>query len=268
MGTQQPKRRETGSALHKAVAVLEAVVDSPRTLSLSDLADRTGLSRQSAHRVVRQLEENGLLLHEPLGERYLVGQRLKQLSLNALAASQRTGASHQILENLVDQIGETCNIGVLDGREVVYLDRVECDWPLRLQLQSGSRLPAHASAIGKLLLAYLPAKTRNRLIAGAPLSAYTPHTITDPTRLEAALRSIREEDVAVNDQEYTLGLLGIAVPIRDSRRRVVAALAFHAPEARVSEAQARVHVPALRAAAERLGRSLEASGTDGEEGEP
>jgi IclR family acetate operon transcriptional repressor len=268
MGNQQPKRRETGSALQKAVAVLEAVVDSPRTLSLSDLADQTGLSRQSAHRVVRQLEENGLLLHEPLGERYLVGQRLKRLSLSALAAAQRTGASHQILEDLVDQIGESCNIGVLDGRDVVYLDRVECDWPLRLQLQSGSRLPAHASAIGKLLLAYLPSKTRNRLITGAPLSVYTPHTITDPARLEAALRAVREEEVAVNDQEYTLGLLGIAVPIRDSRRRVVAALAFHAPTARVDEDRARVHIPALRAAAERLGRSLEANGADGEAGEP
>jgi DNA-binding IclR family transcriptional regulator len=82
------------------------------------------------------------------------------------------------------------------------------------------------------------------------------------------LRAIREQEVAVNDQEYTLGLLGIAVPIRDGRRRVVAALAFHAPQARVSEAQARVHIPALRAAAERLGRSLEADGADGEEGEP
>jgi hypothetical protein len=104
--------------------------------------------------VLRQLEANGLLLHEPVREHYLVGHRLKRLSLSALSASQRTGAAHQVLRKLVSQIDETCNVGILEDREVVYLDRVECDWPLRPQLQPGSR-PAHCSAIGKLLLAYM-----------------------------------------------------------------------------------------------------------------
>lgn len=246
-----------GSALEKAVAVLEAVVGHPRSLSLSDLAQQTGMSRQSAHRVVRQLEESGLLQHEPLDDRYLVGERLKQLSLTALAASQRHGAAHTVLRDLVSRIGETCNLGMLDGLDVIYLDRVECDWPLRLQLQPGSRLPAYCSAIGKLLLAFMAPKPRARLLRAAPLERYTPRTIVDPEHLERNLEEIREEGVSVNNQEYMVGLLGVAVPVRDRGGRVVAALAFHAPEARMNEAQARAHLPELRAAAEKLGQALE-----------
>ena len=257
MRSQEPKRRETGSALQKAFAVLEAVVAAPRALSLSELAEHTGLSRQSAHRVLRQLEDSGLLLHEPVREHYVIGQRLKRLSLSTLAMAQRGGTAHEVLAGLVEHIGETCNVGVLDGRDVVYLDRVECAWPLRLQLQPGSRLPAHCSAIGKLLLAFLPRRARGRLIASAPLTAHTTETITDPSRLEAALAVVRQEELAINDQEYTKGLLGLAVPIRDHRGRVVAALAFHAPKARLSEAEARAHLPALRAAAEELGRAFD-----------
>ncbi len=245
------------SALQKAVAVLEAVISNPRRLGLSELAQKTGLSRQSAHRVVRQLEESGLLFHEPLRDHYLVGHRLKQLSLTALMSAQRMGSAHEVLRSLVARIGETCNVGMLDGGEVVYLDRVECDWPLRLQLQPGSRLPAHCSAIGKLMLAQLPDKTRHRLLSAAPLKQYTPHTITDAARLEESLAAIRREDVCINNQEYMIGLLGIAVPIRDSAQRVVAALAVHAPEARMNEAQARAHLPELRSVAEALGHALE-----------
>lgn len=245
------------SALEKAVAVLEAVTGSPRRLGLSELAQETGLSRQSAHRVVHQLEESGLLFHEPLKDRYLVGHRLKQLSLTALVSAQRMGSAHEVLRSLVARIGETCNVGMLDGGEVVYLDRVECDWPLRLQLQPGSRLPAHCSAIGKLVLAHLSDKTRRRLLAAAPLQKFTPHTITDLARLEESLAAIRREDVCINNQEYMLGLLGIAVPIRDSVGRVVAALAVHAPLARMNEAQARTYLPELRGAAEALGRALD-----------
>jgi DNA-binding IclR family transcriptional regulator len=248
-----------GSALEKAITLLEAVVSSPRTLGLSDLAGQAGLSRQTAHRVLRQLEASGLLQHEPVRDHYLVGHRLKQLSLQALSASQRTGASHEVLRKLVARIGETCNVGILDDRDVVYLDRVECDWPLRLQLQPGSRLPAHCSAIGKLLLAYMAPRARRRLLGGTPLESYTPHTVTDPERLEEQMEAIREQAVSINVQEYMLGLLGIAVPIRDSGDRVVAALAVHAPQARMDETQARSHLPDLRAAAAELGRALESN---------
>jgi DNA-binding IclR family transcriptional regulator len=246
-----------GSALQKAIAVLEAAVTSPRNLRLTELARETGLSRQSAHRILRQLEASGLVQHEALHDSYLVGPRLKQLSFAALAAAQRGGAGHEVLADLVSRVGESCNIGMLDGREVVYVDRVECDWPLRLQLQPGSRLPAHCSAIGKLLLAFLEPEARGRLLDAAPLARHTANTETDPARLRRELDRIRAEHAAINDQEYMAGLLGIAVPIHDGAGRVVAGLAVHAPVARMNRSQAVAHLPALRAAARKLDRIFE-----------
>lgn len=246
-----------GSAVQKAIAVLEAAVAGPRNLRLTELARETGLSRQSAHRILRQLEESGMVRHEPLHDSYLVGHRLKRLSLAALSAAQRSGAGHEILADLVSRVGESCNLGMLDGREVVYVDRVECDWPLRLQLQPGSRLPAHCSAIGKLLLAFLEPEVCGRLLGAASLTRHTANTETDLMRLRRELDRIRSEEVSINDQEYMVGLLGIAVPIRNDQGRVIAALAVHAPVARMNKTQANGHLPELRAAAAKLGRVLE-----------
>lgn len=198
-----------------------------------------------------------MVQHEPLHDSYLVGHRFKQLSLAALSAAQRSGAGHEVLADLVSRVGESCNLGVLDGREVVYIDRVECDWPLRLQLQPGSRLPAHCSAMGKLLLAFLEPEVCDRLLGAAPLMRHTANTETDPKRLRRELERIRSEEVSINDQEYMAGLLGIAVPIRDGQGRVSAGLAVHAPVARMNRAQAIGHLPALRAAAAKLGDILE-----------
>lgn len=242
------------SALQKAFAALETIVNGSRPLGLSEIAARIGLSRQAAYRVLGQLEENGLIRREPVREGYLVGARLVGLSLAAVASAHRTGAAHLVLEGLAARVKETCNVGILDGREAVYIDRVECDWPLRLQLQQGSRVPSHCSAIGKLLLAYAPARVRRRILGVAPLTRYTEHTITDPDQLEPRLAAIRAEEVCLNDQEFTLGILGIAVPIRTGDGKVVAALAVHAPEARMNEAKARSHLPEMRAAAAELGR--------------
>ena len=128
---------EKTSALQKACAALETIAAAPHPLGLSEIAARIGLSRQAAHRVLRQLEDQSLVRREPIREGYLVGARLIRLSLTALASAHRLGAAHLVLEGLAARVGETCNVGLLDGREAVYIDRVECDWPLRLQLQTG-----------------------------------------------------------------------------------------------------------------------------------
>lgn len=253
--------RSHGSALAKSMAVLELVVESRRPMGLVELTERLGLPKPTVHRIARQLENEGLLQREPERDRYGVGPRLGTLAVNAIRAAVETGAVHAILETLVARIGETCNIGILDRTQVVYVDRVECDWPLRLQLQPNSRLPAHCTANGKLLLASLEERSRRRLIAGLNLERFTPNTITDPARLEKACREIREQDFAANDQEFHLGLIGLAVPIRDALGHVIAGLALHSPLQRLDLEGARRHLPALREAAARMGDAL--TGGDG-----
>ena len=252
--------RAHGSALSKGMAVLDLIAAEGRPLGLVEVSERLGLSKPTVHRIMRQLEDEGLLRREPLRDRYGVGPRLCALGINALASAAQGGAVHAILADLVGRIGETCNIGMLDRAEVVYIDRVECDWPLRLQLAPNSRVPAHCTANGKLLLAFLDDRSRGKLIEGMALTAHTENSIADPARLEEECRAIRRDDYAINNQEYHLGLLGISVPIRDAGGRVIAGLAMHSPLPRMTIDGLRGHLPALRAAAARLGAALADAG--------
>lgn len=248
--TEGPK--ESGSALQKAVLILDALFESDQPKGLAELSATLDLPRQTVHRVVRQLEELDMIRRDFARDHFTVGSRMLTLGLNAIGVAWRMAPMRAVLKDLVASVGETCNIGVLDRDEVVYIDRVECDWPLRLQLRPGSRVPVHATAIGKLLLAHLPSRTRRRLIEAAPLPRLTERTVVDPAALEAELKTIRRNGFATNCSENVSGLIALAVPVHDGGGRVVAGLAIHAPEARMSVAQAEDHLPTMRAVAATL----------------
>jgi len=249
-------QKESGSALQKAFLILDALFQSETPLGLADLSAQLDLPRQTVHRVVRQLEDLDLIRRDFARDPFSVGSRMLTLSLNAVSVAWRLAPMRAVLKELVETIGETCNIGVLDRDEVVYIDRVECDWPLRLQLRPGSRVPVHATAIGKLLLAHLPSRTRKRMIHAAALPRLTGHTITDPDDLEAELKLIRRRGYATNSSENVAGLIAMAVPVYDGAGRVVAGLAVHAPDARMSVKQAEQHLPTMRAVAAALQKHI------------
>ncbi|WNJ99490.1 IclR family transcriptional regulator [Thalassospiraceae bacterium LMO-JJ14] len=224
---------DMGSALGKGMAVLSAILTAKRPPSLNDIAEQTDLPRPTVFRVVRQLEETLLITRAPDGDKYLVGPNLMALATNAMSAFMHASPVRSILSGLVHDVGETCNLGVLERDSVVYIDRVECSWPLRLQIGIGSHVSLHATAIGKLLVAHMPTRSRRRVINSTPLERFTENTITDPKALEAEFKKIRREGFARNNEENTLGLIGIAVPVFDIRNRVVAGLSLHAPVARM-----------------------------------
>jgi DNA-binding IclR family transcriptional regulator len=165
----------------------------------------------------------------------------------------RHDTPHVVLQRLVHRLNETCNIGTLLNGEVVYLDRVEAEhWPLRLHYTSGSRVPLHCSAIGKLFLALAASPRRKRLLQSLELRRYTDNTITDCARLDAELRQIRKDQVSFDRQEYLVGVVCMAVPVIGTNGEMLAALAIQAPEARMNVQTARRHLPALRSAANEL----------------
>jgi DNA-binding IclR family transcriptional regulator len=135
---------------------------------------------------------------------------------------------------------------------VVYLDRVEAAWPLRMTLSPGSHVPLHCTASGKLLLALLPKAARTRLIAHLALTRYTDTTITDGERLAAELAQIRADGFATDNEEYHAGLVCVAVPVVDAKRRACAAIAVQALASRMPLQRALAHLPDLRAAAEAM----------------
>ncbi len=246
----------TNTAIQKAIAILETIANDTRALSLPDIAEQLSLPRQTVFRVVKQLEDIGLVIRDPSRERYYIGQRLNHLALASISNSHQNKTSHAILQQLVDEVGETCNVGMLDGHEVIYIDRVECDWPLRVQLKAGSRVPVYCTAIGKLLLANLGAEARQHVLSVSKLKRFTDSTITSPEELEANLEEIRLLGYSINNQEDSVGLIAMAVPIRNVHDQIVAGLAVHAPEARLSIPATRRLLPRFQEAAAKIGSTL------------
>lgn len=242
------------SACLRGFEILDAVVRNATPLSLDDIARVAGIPKPTCHRLIQALVEAQVLMRDVRPKIYAAGPRLTEFAVNTLTNSPLRGARHAILKSLVDQIGETCNFTTLDGDEIVYIDRVEAGWPLRLHLQPGSRVPIYCTSSGKLFLSLMPMQQRRRLIYGAPLKRYTAKTIADPERLEIELRRIRRTRISTDDEGFLSGLISVAVPIFDKRRRLIATVAVHAPSARLSLKRAIGHVPLLRQAAAGLER--------------
>ena len=245
-----------GSTTARAFAVLERVAASAEPLALADLVEATGLPKSTVHRLLLLLESERWLAREPDGRRYSAGPRLATLALAALQNPAHRAERHAVLRGLVEEVGETCNFTMQDGDEVVYLDRVEARWPLRLMLAPGSHVPLHCTASGKLFLALMPPARRRRLLAAAPLARLTRNTITDGDSLLRELERIRAENIGTDNEEFLAGLTAIAVPVVDTRGRLLATVAVHAPTSRMSLAKARTHVPTLRRAAAKLALTL------------
>jgi len=231
---------------------LEAMAGTTDALSVSDIAKATGLPKATVHRLCTLLEKEGFLVPEVSGKGLSMGHRSRNLALGVLAMGGNNAYQHRILSELSSEIGETCNFNVPVGSEILYVDRVETEWPLRTQLPVGSRVPLHCTASGKLYLASLTAGKRNRLIATLELKAYTPNTITDPDTLKAELEEIQREKFAKDVCEFIDGMVAVAVPVTDARGRVAAILACHAPDVRMNIETAIGYLPAIRRAAEAL----------------
>src|SRR5205814_6034528 len=148
--------------------------------------------------------------------------------------SPRRRERKAILARLVEQIGETCNLTMLDGNEVVYLERVETSANVRLHMKAGSRVPLHCTASGKLLLSALPPDQVRRLVGRGPLERYTERTIVGVESLERELAKIRATGFATDVGEYLDGSVCLALPVRDARGRTCAAVAVHGPAPRMT----------------------------------
>ncbi len=244
----------------KALAILETLANARRPLGVTEISALQGMPKPTAHRIVRMLENEGLLQREPGMRRFVPGQRLVQLGLGIIAAAMLRAPRHAILEALSNEVGETCNFGVMVGSHAVYLDRVEAAWPFGLRFEPGSRVPLHCTAMGKLFLSRLPARKRRLLLRAIPLHRYTENTIADAARLERELDNIRESGISTDNQEFLAGVVCVAVSVNGPNGQPAAAVAISAPLARMSLEQGLQHVDLLRATAQRLTVTIDGDG--------
>jgi len=247
--------QSNGTAI-RAFHVLEVVARHPDGLSLTALVAAVGLPKQTVHRLAAQLELAGLLVREPGQRRLQLGNRVERFAIDALANGAGRQERRAILTALVERTGETCNITALAGVDVVYLDRVETSWPLRMTLAPGSHVPLHATSSGKLLASLLPKAQRDRLLHQISLRRFTENTVTELAALEAELAETRKRRIGINRAEHLHGLCGVAVPVMLDRQRACAAVAIQAPEARMSLEQLLEQVPHLQEAALAVGATF------------
>jgi IclR family acetate operon transcriptional repressor len=246
-------REQKLGATARSFAILEHIANASAPVDVLDIIATLKLPKATAYRLVDWFVCQGYLAREPGRRRLIVGPKLANLAFGALSSAMRHDTPHVVLQRLVHTLNETCNIGTLLNGEVVYLDRVESeDWPLRLHHSSGSRVPLHCSAIGKLFLAMAPSPRRRRLLECLDLRRFTDSTITEGARLDGELRQIRKEQVSFDREEYLVGVVCMAVPVLGKNGELLAALAVQAPEARMNVQTARRHLPTLRSAAGEL----------------
>jgi DNA-binding IclR family transcriptional regulator len=242
--------------IEKASEVLTLFERDHTEWGVREVAEKLGLAKSSAHDLLTSLAQVGLLSKTEDG-RYRLGWRLVTLSETLLATTELRREARPILEELAAQYRETIHLAILDDTKVVYVDKLEGKQAVRVELTSlGTRLYAHCSALGKVLLAYRPETDVKRIIQIEGLPRFTPNTITDEGELEQALTKIRKQGYAYDIEEILPDLCCVGAPIRNHSGQVIASLSMSIPAYRFQRSQADFRKAIMQAAkmvSEKLG---------------
>lgn len=263
---ERPASVRTVRSVEHAMALLWALRGAPGPLPLSQLARSVNLSSSSTLHLMRTLELGSLVMRDERGL-YSLGWGVYELGMAVTGSSDLSKAARFHLDKLAEETGEAVLLGILDEDTVLYLDRgqVTQSW-FAMTANAGRRSPLHTTATGKLLLAYLPAEHADRILC-EPLQAATTYTITVRKKLTESLRDIRRQGFATCWQEQEIGLCSVAVPIRDFRDDVCAALTIAGPSARVTRSSFRRLLTKLQSSAREISARLGATdGLDGSSG--
>lgn len=244
------------SSVGNAARLLKVFRSRERELGVSELARRLGIGKSSVHRLLSTLVAEGLIEQNPATGCYRLGIVMFELGEAVRVHMDLHAAAGPVLAALREQTRESCQVGVLDGGDVVYVDRLESPQTLRLFTETGRRVPAYCTSSGKVLLAHLDDDARARVLDAAPFVALTPRTITDRGRLLDELTTARRRGWAEAVEEREVGVASIAAPVRNAQGVVVAAVSIGGPLARLGQAARRRLAPILVEAGEAASRRL------------
>ncbi|MEL6620081.1 MAG: IclR family transcriptional regulator [Pseudomonadota bacterium] len=236
----------------RLLMVMEEVAARGVAVKPTELIDALGLPKPTVHRLLHTAEAEGFLQRDLDGRSYGPGPRLRALAVRTMSAEHLRTARLTILRGVAEEIGETCNIATPDREGMTYLDRVETQWPLRIQLPVGTQVPFHCTASGKLYLSTLRAHMLRAVLTARPLEARTDHTLTEFDALQAELHTIRTRGYSTDNEEFMAGMAAVAVPVWDGAGKLLATLSVHAPVQRRTLSSLIECVDTLRHAADDL----------------
>tara|TARA_R110002095_G_scaffold128796_2_gene111568 strand:+ start:3197 stop:3979 length:783 start_codon:yes stop_codon:yes gene_type:complete len=249
------QRREKGSSITRVLEIIDAVSRAERPMSPTELSFILDIPKPSIHRLLQQLEADNYLQTNMRGL-LVPGDRMHSIALGVLHSSRYKALRQAILKNLAQKIGETCGIAIPDGSAMIYYDRVQTNWPLRIHLPIGSHTPAWCTASGKLYLSSLPKERRYRIIQNLSLDKLARNTLIDPESLEKELLQIQANELGIDNEEFVDGMVACSVPIKDQDGKLFACLFTHAPMIRKTLDDLLTFEPMLRQAAIELGELL------------
>ena len=249
-------------SLAKGFRVLEAFGASDPELTLAEAARRAAMDNATAFRLLNTLVMLGYVDRVPGTRRFRLSLKCLDLGFNAIARMELRERVRPVLRSLVGEVNEAASVGVLDGADTVYVERVQAGMVrLGVDVRVGSRIPAYCSALGLAILAFLPRAEQARVLDLAPRVRLTPRTVTDRREIQARLAGVRRAGYVVVDQEITAGLRALAAPILDLDGYPIAAVSVVAPVIRMpaEEFVKRTAAPVL-AAARAIGKAIQAGG--------
>jgi IclR family pca regulon transcriptional regulator len=251
--------REFVQGLERGLAVIRSFSAEAPSLTIAQVAERTELTRAAARRYLMTLEVLGYVLQE--GDRFSLTPRLLDLGFTYLSTLDVTSVVQPFMEQVTEALHESCSVSVLDEHDIVYIARRAAKRIMSINLAPGSRLPAHATSMGKVLLAYLPTNELERYFASVERKALTENTIVDEKALRTVLEEVRGNGWAVADEESELGVRSAAAPLVGRDGEVHAAINVSAHAARVSLGQLKAdYLPVLLEAARGISKALGARG--------
>ncbi len=257
MTVAEDRSRDRIQSIERGIEVLRVFGGHDAALSASEIVARVGLPRPVVRRILLTFEhlgyaraDNGLWSLTP---------RILELGAGYFAAASLPEVAYRYMGEVVERTGETCSVGVLDGTDVIHVARVEERRPMPDAVRVGTRLPAHATAVGKVLLADLPDAELGDYLAHAVLEVHTPHTITDAARLRERLAAVRDRGFDVSIEELHPGMVAVAVPILVDGRAIGGLTASSTTVRESEQSLVESVVPVLREASERIARTYRAA---------
>jgi len=238
-----PSESSTGSAqvqsLTRGLSILECLANAEGGLTLTDISNRTDLPPSTAHRLLSTLERGGYVYQSGELGRWYVGLASFTVGSSFLASRDWVAQSHPSMRRLMEQSGETANLAILDGTEAVFIDQVQCRETMRTIVRLGSRVPLHASGVGKALFAALPDEQIEAILKVKGLPRISENTITAPETMWASLRVIRQRGYSFDDEEHLVGTRCVASPIYDEHGEALGAISIAGPVSRLPDTRIR-----------------------------
>jgi DNA-binding IclR family transcriptional regulator len=220
-------------AVERALQILACFDDEHPERGISDIAQAVGLHKATTHRIVTTLMSFGYIERAEDGQRYRLGLRLADLGYKVIRRMDLRSEAQTLMADLTHRLGETSDLSVYDRGQVLYIEVVHANHALMIAAAVGRSMPVHATASGKVLMAFMPAQVREAAL-GQALTAHTPHTVTDPAELRRQLEEVRKRGYAVDDEEFEQGIRAVSAPIRNREGAVIAAMSVAGPASRLT----------------------------------